>query len=52
MTEEESILVVFDDTNPAEQGSLRNCAEEDEQNIFLKNLETCPKNQSIDPQNQ
>jgi len=41
MTVEKSIHVLFDETNPVEQGSLRNCAEEDEQNIFLKNLETC-----------
>jgi len=49
---EESIHVVFDETNPAEQGSLRNCVEEDEQNIFLKNLETSLEKQSIDYANQ
>jgi len=48
MTVEESIHVVFDETNLAEQGSLRNCAEEDEQNIFLKNLETYLEKQPID----
>jgi len=52
MTVKESIHVVFDETNPAKQSSLRNCAEEDEQNIFIKNLETCPEKQSIDYANQ
>jgi len=33
MTIEKSIHVVFDETNHAKQGSLKNCAEEDEQNI-------------------
>jgi len=31
---------------------LRNCAEEDEQNIFSKNLETCLEKQPIDYANQ
>jgi len=48
MTVEESIHVVFDETNPTEQSFLRNCAKEDEQNIFLKNLETCLEKQPID----
>jgi len=48
MTVEESIHVVFNENNPAEQGSLRNCVEKDEQNILLKNLETCPEKQPID----
>jgi len=52
MTIDVSIHVVFDETNPAEQGSLSNCGEEDEQNIFLKNLETCLEKQPIDSANQ
>jgi len=31
---------------------MKNCAEEDEQNIFLKNLETCPEKRPIDSAKQ
>ncbi|XP_068467219.1 uncharacterized mitochondrial protein AtMg00810-like [Phaseolus vulgaris] len=48
MIVEESIHVVFDETNHAKQESLRNHVEEDEQNIILKKLETCPEKQLID----
>jgi len=51
MIVEESIHV-FDETSHVEQGSLKNCAEEDEQNIFLKNLETCLEKQPIDSAKQ
>jgi len=52
MTVEDSIHVVFDETNHAEQESLRNRVEEDEQNITLKKLETCPEKQLIDSAKQ
>ena len=41
MTVEESIHIVFDDTNHAEKESQRIHAEEEEHNIILKNLENC-----------
>jgi len=43
MTVEESIHVIFYETNHAEKEYQRNLAEEDEQITTLKNLENCPK---------
>ena len=51
MTVEESVHVVFYETNNVDQGPMKVCAEEDEQNIFLKNLENCPKNNRLILQN-
>ena len=48
MTVEESIHVVFDETNPIEHNSMKNYAEEDDQNIILQKLESCPEKQSVD----
>jgi len=48
MTLEESIHVIFDETNHAEQESLKIYAKEDEQNIILQKLESCPEKQPID----
>jgi len=45
MTVEESVHIVFDETNNVEQDPTKFSTKEDEQNIFLKNLENCPKNQ-------
>ena len=44
--------VVLDETNYYEQGPTKISTEEDEQNIFLKNLENCTKNQSVDSAKQ
>ena len=52
MTVEESIHVVFDETNHSEKESQRNHVEEDEQNIIMKNLENCPGKQLIDSTKQ
>ena len=46
-TIEESIHVVFDETNHAKEESQRTYAERDEQNIILNNLENCAEKQSI-----
>jgi len=51
-TMEEYVHVAFDETNHAKQGLVKNCAEKDEQNIFLENLENCPEKQSIDSAKQ
>jgi len=48
MIVEESIHVVFDETNKSEQGLAKINTEEDEQNIFLKNLENNTEIQSVD----
>jgi len=52
MTVEESVQTVFDESNNVDQGPMKFSAEEDEQNIFLKNLENCPKKQSVDSAKQ
>jgi len=39
MIVEESMHVVFDETNKSEQGLAKIITQEDEKNIFLKNLE-------------
>jgi len=52
MTVEESVHIVFYETNNVEQGPVKFSAEEDEQNIFLKNLENCQENQQVDSAKQ
>jgi len=52
MTVEESIHVVFDESNKSEQGLTKIITEEDEQNIFLKNLDNDTKIQSVDSAKQ
>jgi len=41
MTVEESVHIVFDQTNHAEQKSVKNRTKEDDQNITLQKLELC-----------
>ncbi|XP_068497777.1 uncharacterized protein [Phaseolus vulgaris] len=48
MIVEESMHVVFYETNKSEQGLAKISTEEDEQNIFLKNLENSTEIQLID----
>ena len=48
MTVEESIHVVFYKTNHAKQESMKNYAEEDEQNTILQKLESCPEKQPVE----
>jgi len=48
MTIEESIHVVFDETNKCEQGLAKINTDEDNQNIFLKNLDNNTKIQPVD----
>jgi len=48
MTVEEFIHVVFDETNKCEQGLAKSNTEEDEQNIFLKNLDNNTEIQPVD----
>jgi len=43
MTVEEFVHVVVDETNHAEQESMKNYAEEDDQNITLQKLESYPE---------
>jgi len=52
MTVEKSMHVIFYETNNYEQGPTKISTEEDEQNIFLKNLENCTKNQPVDSAKQ
>jgi len=52
MTVEESVHIVFDETNNVEQGPMKLSTEEDEQNIFLKNLEYSSENQLVDYEKQ
>jgi len=52
MTVEESMHVVFYETNNYEQGPVKISTKEDEQNIFLKNLENCTENQLVDSAKQ
>jgi len=52
MTVEESMHVVFYETNNSEQGQTKISTEEDEQNIFLDNLENCTENQLVDSTKQ
>jgi len=48
VTVEESVHVVFDEINHTDQGSTKNYAEEDEQNIIMQKLESFPDKQLID----
>jgi len=48
MTVEESIHVIFYETNHAKKESQRNLAEEDEQITTMKNLENCPEKQPVE----
>jgi len=48
MTVEESIHVVFYETNKCEQGLAKINADEDDQNIFLKNLDNNTEIQPVD----
>ena len=43
MIVEEFVHVVFDEVDHKEMKSSKNCAEEDEQNIILQKLESCPE---------
>ena len=52
MIVKESIHVVFDETNKCEQGLAKINTDEDEQNIFLKNLDNDTKIQSVDSAKQ
>jgi len=52
MTLEESVHVVFDEINHTNQGSTKNYAEEDEKNIIMQKLESCPEKQPIDSAKQ
>ena len=49
---EESVHVLFDDVDHKEMKSSKNCTKEDEQNIILQKLESCPEKQSIDSSKQ
>jgi len=52
MTVEESVHVVFDETNKYEQGLAKISTKEDEHNIFLMDLENCTENQPVDSTKQ
>jgi len=52
MTIEESIHVVFDETNKCEQGLAKTNTDEDEENIYLKNLDNNTKIQPVDSAKQ
>ena len=52
MTVEESIYVVFDETNKSEQGLAKINIKEDEQNIFLKNLDNNTEIQPVNSEKQ
>ena len=52
MIVKESIHVVFDETNKCEQGLAKINTDEDEQNIFLKNLDNNIEIQSVDSAKQ
>jgi len=43
VTMEESVHVVFDEIIHSDQGSTKDYTEEDEQNVILQKLESCPK---------
>jgi len=45
---EESVHIVFYETNNVEQRPTKFDIKEDEQSIFLKNLENCTENQPVD----
>ena len=49
---EESVHVVFDEIIHSDQSSTKVYAEEDEQNITLEKLESCPEKQLIDYEKQ
>jgi len=48
MTVEEYVHVVFDEVDHKYMKSSKNNTEEDEQNIILQMLESCPEKQQID----
>ena len=48
MIVEESVHVLFDEINHTYQGSTKNYAKEDEQNIIMQKLESCLEKQLID----
>ena len=48
MIVEEFVHVVFDEVDHKDMKSSKNCTEEDEQNIILQKLESCPEKQPID----
>jgi len=48
MTVEEFVHVVFNEIIHSDQGSTKDNGEEDEQNIILQKLESCPEKQPID----
>ena len=52
MTVKESIHVVFYETNKCEQGAAKINTNEDDQNIFLKNLDNNTKIQPVEPSRQ
>ena len=52
MTVEESIHVVFDETNKCEQGLAKINTDEDDQNFFLKNLDNNTEIQPVDSAKQ
>jgi len=47
MIVEESVHVVFDEIIHTDQGSTKDYAEEDEQNIIMQKLESCTKNNRL-----
>jgi len=49
---EESIHVVFYETNKCEEAAAKINTDEDDQNIFLKNLDSNKEIQPIEPSNQ
>jgi len=52
MIVEESIHVIFYETNKCEQAAAKINTDEDDQNIFLKNLDNNIEIQSVEPSNQ
>jgi len=52
MTVEESVHIVFYESNHVAQESRKNFAEDDEQIISIEKLESCPEKQSIESANQ
>jgi len=52
MTVEESIHVIFYETNKCEQAAAKINTYEDDQNIFLKNLDSNTEIQPVEPSNQ
>ena len=52
MTVEESIHVVFYETNKCEQGAAKINTDEDDQNIFLKNLDNITEIQPVESSRQ